>query len=200
MTSDREEMEQALDNKPTKSGALPWEEEKQKLIPEAAASATCKVKTPNGFQWLVTVRDLSQESLLDTLENTEILMIERGCSPAEQKSYSGSKSVKKQSKSDSNEELCPKCGAPIEIRTTKSGKNAGRKYKVCSENEYNSDEGCDYFDWINDGQVSGTANNGAGGGEPATEPQKNLILKIAPNQAVAGLTKSEASRIIEKNL
>lgn len=47
------------------------------------------------------------------------------------------------------EEKCPKCGEPLVLVTTRSGK----KMKKCSTNVWNKElkkaEGCDYIEWIN---------------------------------------------------
>lgn len=46
------------------------------------------------------------------------------------------------------EEKCPKCGSPVILATTKSGK----KMKKCSTNTWNVElkkaEGCDYIEWL----------------------------------------------------
>lgn len=47
------------------------------------------------------------------------------------------------------DEKCPKCGSPLVLATTRTGK----KMKKCSTNVWNAEtktaEGCDYVEWIN---------------------------------------------------
>lgn len=47
------------------------------------------------------------------------------------------------------DEKCPKCGAPLVLQTTKTGK----KMKKCSTNVWDKEQriavGCDYIEWIN---------------------------------------------------
>lgn len=216
MTNDREEMEQALDSNQAepdsnslpsgKSDLPPWEKEMQKLVPEAVASVTYQLKTPNGFECLYTKRHFNDEKLLGEMMALEMDFIQNGYEPQGrsykkkkgQRTTAGPKSSQRRSQ-QTRQKNCPQCGAPAKTRTSKDG----RKYEVCTENEYGEDTGCDYFRWLDANNSSGQGSGGSqsrGRQELATSAQRNLIQEQWPRLWRNDLTKSEAYKIINERI
>ena len=53
-------------------------------LPEAGASATCKVESPNGFQYLFTLRASSGDDLLTKLSDFEATVLKANWKPLDQ--------------------------------------------------------------------------------------------------------------------
>ena len=91
-------------------------------LPEAPASATCKVESPNGFQYLFTLRASSGQDLLTKLGGFELKVLKLGWKPLDQwakKENGGLPSPK-----------CPKCGSEMVRRTSKK---TGYGFYGCSK-------------------------------------------------------------------
>lgn len=52
------------------------------MLPEAPASATAKMTSPAGIEWMVTVRDLSASGLLNKINRLESELLGTGWTPA----------------------------------------------------------------------------------------------------------------------
>lgn len=52
-------------------------------LPEAPAAATAKVKSPNGFEWMVTTRGFTTNEVLDRLPKLEEWLMSHNYTPAE---------------------------------------------------------------------------------------------------------------------
>ena len=52
------------------------------MLPEAPASATAKMTSPAGLEWMVTVRDLSTSGLLNKINRLEEELLTNGWQPA----------------------------------------------------------------------------------------------------------------------
>ena len=52
------------------------------MLPEAPASASAKMTSPSGVEWLVTVRDLSASGLLNKISQLETKLLGDGWQPA----------------------------------------------------------------------------------------------------------------------
>ncbi|MCB0163780.1 MAG: hypothetical protein KDI79_06115 [Anaerolineae bacterium] len=51
------------------------------MLPEAPASATAKMTSPNGLEWLITLRDLSASGLLNKINQLETKLLTDGWQP-----------------------------------------------------------------------------------------------------------------------
>lgn len=157
--------------------------EKQTKIPEAVASVTYSIETPNGFNILFTIRDTTEANLFERMEAIEEFIVNAGYTPQGRSLKSG----KPEQKSEESDEVCPKCGAPLKKFTTKTGKSGIQ----CSTREYDFETkevtGCDYIKWDNDLDE-----------EPATPAQKKVLEKMGVWKE--GTSKSEAMKIISDSM
>lgn len=100
-------------------------------LPEAAASATVKVKTPKGFEWLFTMRDNAVSDLVKKIKTIEKVFETEGW-------QSGSITTRKQLTLPLNkmDQTCDICGAPAGCRSGTS-KKTGNPWKAvfCSVDE-----------------------------------------------------------------
>lgn len=62
-------------------------QEQQNILPEAPASATVKIKSPNGFEWLFTVRDEKASVLSFKMRAMEKNWMEQGFTPLAQNAF-----------------------------------------------------------------------------------------------------------------
>lgn len=119
---------------------------KQDNIPEAVASVTYSLETPNGFPVLFTVRGESgSELLLAMREGIEPILLREGYK-AQVKQY-GFNKPKPPVETVPNR-TCPNCHSPLVYGTTKDG----RKFIKCSTQKYDfttkTTSGCDFFEWV----------------------------------------------------
>lgn len=91
-------------------------------LPEAPASATCKVESPNGFQYLFTLRASSGKDLLTKLAGFELKIINQNWKPLAQWQPNGKVEEKKPAKTKG----CPKCGGTMTLREGISKKTGKR--------------------------------------------------------------------------
>ncbi len=85
-------------------------------LPEAPASATAKVKSPNGFTWLLTRRNSSVSALLKELETIEAYLTSNGWEPVEEPQRGGkrkSKSNYVEAPTNGTAPRCPQHQAPM---------------------------------------------------------------------------------------
>jgi len=152
-------------------------------LPEAGASITFKVLSPQGYPALLTARDSHIASLFDTIEQVEAHLKESGWLPDRQMV------VAKQLPLPTGDK-CPKCGADMVRFASKDGTKSGVK---CSTGKFDfvskKTIGCDYVKW-DDQDTS------VGGG--ATPAQRGLLE--AKGMWKDGLTKSQASELISNLL
>lgn len=167
----------------------------QDSMPESVASVTYKLITPKGFPVLFTMRGNSDESLIARMEaqETEFVMKNyqpdiykgKGSSPAKIVEYVPNRS-------------CPKCGAQLIYFEAKGAKNI-----KCSTAKWDfttkKATGCDFVEW-SDSKPSGTvAEQSVGGVMLATQAQSKLIQDKWPELWQEGMTKVQASQIIQTN-
>lgn len=92
----------------------PMEETKSQTngLPEAPASATVKIKSPNGFEYLFTMRDEKASNLLYKMQAMEKHLIEKGYTALAQNAYG---------KPQVPTKPCPKHNVPMKEKTSKTG-------------------------------------------------------------------------------
>lgn len=112
-------------------------------FPEAGAIAFTTIKTPEGFTWNVTFRDVDGKEVTKRMIGFQVYCKENNWSPVEPRSF-GKKEVKYV-----EGKLCPKCGGRLVEKT----KSDGKPFHKCEHGKYNpltkQNEGCDYIDWLN---------------------------------------------------
>lgn len=117
---------------------------KQDTIPEAIASVTYTLETPNGFNILFTVRGDSGATLLEAMKTTiEPTLVKDGYK-AQQSRFGGPKVAKPIEYSD---KPCPTCGSKLIKGTTQDGRN----FVKCETQKYDfktkQKSGCPYFEF-----------------------------------------------------
>ncbi len=82
---------------------------------EAPASATAKVKSPNGFVWLFTRRNESAGELLKEIEVLEKALLSKGFQPVEEPQKGGRKGKSNyvEAPTDGSAPRCPVHNAPM---------------------------------------------------------------------------------------
>lgn len=113
-------------------------------LPEAPASVTYSVTSPNGHGALVTVRDEKMSDLMIKMERMEKWFGDKGYTP-QKKGGSYQKPV------DYVEgKSCPKCGG----RLIKKTKKDGSPFHQCENRKWNATTkeatGCSFIDWLED--------------------------------------------------
>ena len=159
----------------------------QSKIPEAVASITYSLKTPNSFPVLFTMRGEGESSLLEGAEGIEAFLKESGYT-ANLKTYGGGR--KAQPKTYVEGELCPECGSKLLDKTTKSGKRMHECEKRVYDFDTKKTTGCSYVKWLEDSES--TVNIPVG--VPATPKQVEILKE--KNMWEEGMTKSKASEVI----
>lgn len=181
-------------------GEQPKESKNMENIIESPASATMTVKSPSGISLMYTMRELSDEKLLERITLQEAFFIANGYTPDSR--YP----AKKERITEYVEgRACPKCGAKLIYFESK-----GVKHIKCSAGKYDfttkQRTGCDFVEWA-DKPVTGAATpiagtvteQSVGGVMLASLAQKNLIQDKWPELWREGLTKVQASQIIKEN-
>ena len=181
---------------------------------EAPFSATYKVLSPEGYEVLVSVRADTRDKALTIMSETEELLkvgsytpinrntgraVERG--PVPPRMQEAAAGVGQAIAAQNDLGPCPKCGMPLVEATTKTGK---RNIK-CTTNKWDfktkSATGCDYIKWLDDGQSSmGGQSAPSATGDEASQAQKNIILEKWPDEWFNGMSKTQASAVISRNL
>lgn len=184
-------------------------EEWQK-VPEAVASVTYKIVSPNGFPSMLTIRASDANELLNRMAVIEGELLSSGIVPD-----GGQKPVSSQPKPSQpvqtpaqpkpanawaqthqfsvpqaqQTKMCPKCGGKLEEKVSK----AGKKFLKCENGKWDfmkkQATGCDYIDWLDK----------TPSGKPATPKQMEIIQNKWPQFFRADLTFDEASEIISSN-
>ena len=161
--------------------------------PEAPASVSYAIVTSAGFPATLTVRSYATkddvEALFNNIKDAEARMIVGGFQPDFKK-----KGFTKKPVEYVDGKVCPTCGEKLVYGKKKDGS----KFIKCSTNVWNKEQkkytGCPYVDWM-DGSPPQTQ---TAGGEPlASQAQLGVIAKYAPEKMKEGLTKAEASAIID---
>lgn len=115
-------------------------------FPEAPASATVKIKSPNGFEWLFTIRDEKASTLSFKMKAMEENWMKSGFTPLAQNN-----GFKRENKPVEFVEgrVCPEC----QNRLVHAQKKDGTKFIKCETNKWDAlskrSTGCDYVDWGN---------------------------------------------------
>ena len=171
----------------------PKERKTMENIIESPASATMTIKTPNGFSMLYTMRELSDESLLERITLQEAYFVANGYTP-------DTKYPPKKEKVIEYVEgrSCPKCGAKLVYFESK-----GLKHIKCSTQKWDFNTkkttGCDFVEWADAPVKQTQQTTQTSGALLATPAQQNLIQDKWPDLWKEGLTKVEASQIIKNN-
>lgn len=121
---------------------------KQETMPEAIASTTYTLESPEGYPLLFTIRGASGMDLLTTMRTViEPKLKELGYKP-QVKQY-GAGRPKKEIEYVPNRK-CPTCGSPLVYATLKDG----RKFIKCSTQTYDfatkTKGGCPFVEWPQD--------------------------------------------------
>jgi len=163
---------------------------------EAPSSVSYSIKTANGFPCIFTMRAENEEDLLNRMAVQEAYFLSNGFT-ADIKSWNKPKKEVEEVPNRS----CPKCGAKLVYFESK-----GLKHIKCSTQKWDFNTkkttGCDFVEWSDAGQTPT--------GEVVTQPsvngvmlaslaQKNLIMDKWPNLWHEGMTKPEASQVIQNN-
>lgn len=123
--------------------------QEQNQLPEAPASATVKIKSPQGFEWLFTIRDEKASVLTFKMKAMEKKWIEEGFISLSQTPRGGF--PKKEPEYVPNR-TCPNDGARLVFAT----KRDGSKYVKCENNNWdklnNRSTGCQFVEWPNQAQ------------------------------------------------
>lgn len=119
-----------------------------KNIPEAVASVTYSITSPNGFNALFTVRSTSGTELLNQMKLIESQLTTNGYKPQERKAWGGAKREEKPIVYVEGR-ACPMCGERLVETTTSTGK----KLIKCSTQKFDFTtkqvSGCKYVEWGN---------------------------------------------------
>lgn len=114
----------------------------EQQLPEAPASATVKIKSKNGFEWLFTIRDEKASVLSFKMEAMEKKWISQGFTPLAQNAQKGGKIEKEYVLG----RVCPLDGG--KLVKPQPGSKAPIK---CENNRWNSatkqSYGCQYIEW-----------------------------------------------------
>ena len=112
-------------------------------LPEAPASVTYDVTSPNGFNVLFTVRDMTGMELLAKMTTIEKKFLEQGFKP-----HDRSFQKKQEQPKVYADHVCPTCGAKVLIVDTAKG-----KMEKCETQKYDfktkTSSGCAYYKWLN---------------------------------------------------
>ena len=127
-----------------KNTKKPEEKQQQAQLPEAPATATVKIKSTAGFEYLFTLRDEKASNLMFKIAAMEKKWLELGWTPLAQQTKGGF--PQKQIDYVPNR-TCPTCGSRLVRATTKDGK----KMIKCETNKWNftlkRSEGCPFIEW-----------------------------------------------------
>lgn len=115
-------------------------------LPEAPASASVKIKSPNGFEYIFTMRDEKASNLLFKMKAMEDHFLKGGYTALSQNT---SKFPPKKEKEYAEGKFCPQDGGRLVI----SEKKDGSKFLKCENNKWNpttrQSYGCSYIEWPN---------------------------------------------------
>lgn len=162
---------------------------KQVIMPEAIASITLSVITPDGFPALLTVRESDLDNLLDKMAVSGTSLVELGYKPQERGygNYSQNTIETKQFSKPTGK-TCPKCGKELVASTTK----AGKEFFKCSGAKWNKfkkmNEGCEYVDWNNDADTTDTTKKEYGENEYSTDPKDESNYRAITSTQLEVLT------------
>ena len=159
------------------------------MQPEMTSSVTFTLISPSGFPILFTVRDMSEEQLLDKIGVLELRLADEGYAPGKQ-GYSGYPKKEKKVVGE-----CPKCKGQL-IEATKKD---GTTFKKCENNKWDFNlkknvGSCDYIEW-GEPKLSPEAAM-----QEATPAQEKLIKEKFPFLWEEGMTKAQASEVISSNM
>jgi len=119
-------------------------EEQTSTLPEAPASATVKIKSKDGFEWLFTMRDEKASTLMFKMKAMEKNWLESGFTPLAQ----GFGKKPAEPKEYVEGRVCPVDGGKL----VKPPVNSKAPIK-CENNKYNfqtkQSYGCQYIEWPN---------------------------------------------------
>ena len=155
-------------------------EMRQEAIPEAVASVSYSIVSPNGYPIIFTMRGTSEASLFDRMEAIETFMKESNYTPEVKRSFMAGAKPKEFVQG----ELCPKCNSPLLKITTKDGKQAVKCSTAKWDYMTKTASGCDYFKYL-DAPITN---------EPATAKQMDLLKEKRLWEE--GMSKAQATELI----
>jgi len=100
-------------------------------LPEAPASATVKIKSPNGYEWLYTVRDTKAGELITKMSFLERVFQSEGWTPLTQGYQKTSQKQPKPENLDPNAPICSIHNRKMDWKTGVS-KTSGKPYAFWS--------------------------------------------------------------------
>lgn len=159
---------------------------------EATASVTYSLKTSGGFPVLFTMRGDSEDDLLNRMAVQEQYFASNGFT-AQEKGYKGYSKTPKTIEYVEGR-TCPKCGSKLIYFEAK-----GVKHIKCSTAKYDfmtkTSSGCDFVEWADSPKTT----TSTGSSEMASEAQRKLIMDKWPELWLEGMTKAQASEVINSN-
>lgn len=115
---------------------------KENILPEAPASATVKIKSKDGFEWLFTMRDEKASNLMFKMKAMEAKWLSEGFTPLAQGFKKDKPPVEYLEGA-----VCPLDAGKI----VKATKKDGSKFLKCENNKFINGQqvGCKWLDWNN---------------------------------------------------
>lgn len=127
----------------------PVEESKKEpsVLPEAPASASVKIKSANGFEYIFTIRDEKASVLMFKIAAMEKKWLSLGWQPLAQQQGFQRKEAKPVEYVQGKQ--CPQCGKRLIKGVSKDGT---KHFEKCEDNRYNwqtkQQEGCSFINWL----------------------------------------------------
>lgn len=118
----------------------------QSQIPEAVASASYSLVSPNGFPLIFTTRGKDMEELLEQIAKLEVELIEKEYKP-DIKTRGGRTAVKIDYVAG---RTCPTCNSRLVKQVTRTGKILFKCEKQKWNAQTKSVEGCPFVEWQED--------------------------------------------------
>jgi hypothetical protein len=117
-------------------------------LPESPISANTRIKSPNGFEWQITLRDGATEeafsNLMSLISKKEAVLLAKKWTPVEPRAF-GAKQPKPVDYVEGA--VCPKDKGRVIKKKSKEGKD----FYTCENAKYDyttkQKSGCDFFSW-----------------------------------------------------
>ena len=168
----------------------------QDAVPEAVASVSYSLVSPNDYPLILTMRDSKESALFERMDAIESYLKDAGYLPDKRRGSSGRTEAQKETVEGRE---CPKCGSPLIYFEAK-----GKKHIKCSTSKWDyitkTSSGCDFIEWADDGTSPSISGFGStySGEAPATPRQVALLRE--KNLYEDGMSKAEATDLIGKVL
>ena len=153
----------------------------QDAVPEAVASVSYSLVSPNDYPLILTMRDSKESALFERMDAIESYLKDAGYLPDKRRGSGGRTEAQKETVEGRE---CPKCGSPLIYFEAK-----GKKHIKCSTSKWDyitkTSSGCDFVEWADD----------AGGRPTGATPAQIALLK-EKNLYEEGMSKAEATDLI----